>query len=57
MYRQPENPSPEYLQGQDDSIDDVWSLGILIYQLSMLKLPFKGTDSDDLNARILDGNY
>jgi serine/threonine protein kinase len=57
MYRQPENPSPEFLQGQDDSIDDVWSLGILIYQLSMLKLPFKGTDSDDLNARILDGNY
>ncbi|GMI19302.1 hypothetical protein TeGR_g4223 [Tetraparma gracilis] len=52
--------SPEVLRGDGhDFASDVWSLGCLLYEITMLKTPFqqKGLTMDKLFGRIVAGEY
>lgn len=46
--------SPELLRGaRPDERSDLWALGILIYELSTARLPFRGDSSFDLASRVM----
>jgi serine/threonine protein kinase len=46
--------SPEHLRGQEvDEKTDIWSLGILFYQMVTGRLPFRGESKADLISAIL----
>jgi NIMA (never in mitosis gene a)-related kinase len=50
--------SPECIQGQPyDRKSDIWSLGILLYQLCSLKIPFPGNSLVAITQRIMRLNY
>jgi len=49
--------SPEQLNGYDvDGRTDVWSAGVLLYQLLTYHLPFEGRDTSSLIVKILSEN-
>lgn len=50
--------SPEIVQDKPYSFkSDVWSLGILLYEMTMLKMPFEATSLPMLSLKIIRGNY
>ena len=54
----PQYLSPEIVQNQPYSFkSDVWALGVLLYQMCALRLPFQGTSIHSLATAILRGKY
>jgi len=52
--------SPEQAKGENNSIDhrsDIYTLGIILYEILTLKLPFEGHDVKSLIKRVVDGKY
>lgn len=50
--------SPEMIQDKPYSFKaDIWALGIILYEICALKLPFLAEDEDELIAKILKGKY
>ena len=50
--------SPELINNEPyDYKTDIWSLGILLYELCCLKLPFQGNNIAQLSMKILKGVY
>jgi len=35
----------------------MWSIGIIIYEIAMLKVPFKANEIDDLYKKVCRGAY
>ena len=57
-YNAPEQFDPQGNEiGNANSKADYWSLGILIYQLTCLKLPFTDTNERTLEKKIKTGEY
>lgn len=40
-----------------DAKSDIWSLGCVLYEITTLFPPFRGTDMEDLYTKIVKGNY
>ena len=50
--------SPELINNEPyDYKTDIWSLGIVLYELCCLKLPFQGNNIAQLSMKILKGSY
>jgi NIMA (never in mitosis gene a)-related kinase 1/4/5 len=50
--------SPEIWRDKPyDFKSDVWSLGVIIYQIAMLKLPFEADDIDGLYKKVCRGKF
>lgn len=50
--------SPEIIQDKPYNFkSDIWSLGILLYEMTMLKMPFEGSSLPLLSLKIVRGNY
>ena len=46
--------SPEMCKGEDyDEKTDIWSLGVLLFEMCMLEYPFQGKSLSDLSAAII----
>ena len=54
----PYHLSPEIVQGKPYSFkSDIWSLGVLLYQMLMLKMPFDANSLPMLSLKIMKGNF
>lgn len=54
----PPYESPEVVKGEEyNSSADMWSVGVLLYELIMLERPFGGMKTFQLNQAILAGKY
>ena len=50
--------SPEIIQNKPYSFkSDIWSLGILLYEMCALKMPFDGSNIAALSMKIVKGNF
>ena len=50
--------SPEILENKPyDSKSDIWSLGVLLYEMMTFKMPFNANSFPMLSVKILRGNY
>jgi calcium-dependent protein kinase len=49
--------APEILKGRYGKECDVWSLGVILYNLLSGRQPFSGASLDEIFQRILEGNY
>ena len=50
--------SPEILEGKPyDSKSDIWSLGVLLYEMMTFKMPFNANSLPMLSVKIMRGNY
>ena len=50
--------SPEIINSQPyDFKSDIWSLGVLLYEMCMLKMPFEGNNIAQLSLKIMKGSY
>ena len=58
MIGTPYHLSPEIVQGKPYSFkSDIWSLGVLLYQMLMLKMPFDANSLPMLSLKIMKGNF
>ncbi len=50
--------SPEIVQNQPYSFkSDIWSLGVLLYEMCCLKMPYDANSLADLTLKIIKGNF
>jgi len=49
--------APEVLGGRYGKECDVWSLGVLLYQMMTGEMPFDGNNEDEVFRKIKKGNY
>ena len=50
--------SPEIIEGKPyDAKSDIWSLGVLLYEMMTFKMPFNANNFPMLSVRIIKGNY
>ena len=50
--------SPEILEGKPyDAKSDIWSLGVLLYEMMTFKMPFNANSFPMLSVKIMRGNY
>lgn len=50
--------SPEIVQNMDYSFkSDIWSLGVLLYEMICLKVPFEANNLATLSLKIIKGSY
>lgn len=48
--------APEIIKGNEYSFEaDVWALGVLMYEMAALEVPFNGTTLSNLARRICNG--
>ena len=58
FYGTPLYLSPELIEGRPyTQSTDLWSLGVVLYELLSLELPFKGNNLQDVVAQVLTGRY
>ena len=49
--------SPEMIDGKADSASDMWSVGVIVFQMLTGKLPFEATENESLYDRIKNSDY
>lgn len=58
FYGTPLYLSPELIEGRPyTQSTDLWSLGVVLYELLSLELPFKGNNLQDIVSQVLSGRY
>ena len=53
----PSYMSPEMIDGNVTYVSDIWSVGVIVYQMITGDLPFKDDDNKTLYEKIKNGNY